>query len=222
LTRIRDGQVNADDLSQLRSRVFGIPSGPTTTDEKWKTAVLITPRNLVRQAWNNQAAVRHHLQNQQQIFISPAIDKGLSAQDRERVVWEMDANTEMLATWNILAISGPSVGTSNVGTELGISNGTRCIVKEVIPHPDDDIGWYQSGRQPIVILTRPPICVWIEPISVNPQNYNFTSIKDRLTWFPILPIQVQVTLDKPSISFQRLQIPLTPGRFTNAIFNINM
>jgi hypothetical protein len=117
----------------------------------------------------------------------------------------------MLATWNVLAVDGPSVGTSNVGTELGITNGTRCIVREVLPHPADDIGWDQAGHQPIVILSRPPICVWVEPISTNRLTYNFTSIEDHETWFPILPIDVQVTMENPTITFEQTQIPLTPG-----------
>jgi len=213
LTRIRDGKVRPDDLACLHSRVFGAANGPVMTDRKWKTAVLVTPRNIVRQAWNHQATLRHHLQSHRQIFISPAIDKGLSSQDRERVVWETDSNTEMLATWNILAIDGPSVATSNAGTELGISNGTRCVIREVILHPADEIGWYQTGRQPIVVLTRPPICVWTEhTLSANHKTYNFTSIANRRTWFPVLPLEVYVTIDKPTINFYRTQIPLTPGK----------
>jgi len=206
--------VTHDDLAALRARVFGACNGPDIMDEKWKTAVFITPRNIIRQAWNHQAALRHHLQTGEQIFISPAIDKDIPSQYIDRVIWETDANTEMLATWNILCINGPSVGTANLGVELGIANGTQGIVKEVVPHPADDIGWHQAGEKPIVFLTRPPICVWIEPTSSNIEPYFFTSIADRRTWFPIFPLETEVTIRKAKITFKWAQIPLTPGNIS--------
>jgi hypothetical protein len=33
-------------------------------------------KNVVRQAWNNLAALRHALNNNKQIFISPSYDEG--------------------------------------------------------------------------------------------------------------------------------------------------
>jgi hypothetical protein len=61
LDRIRQGCAAPADISLLHSRTFGHPNGPDSRDPKWKTAPLITPRNAVRQPWNNQVGIRHAL-----------------------------------------------------------------------------------------------------------------------------------------------------------------
>lgn len=220
LNRIRVAQTTMEDLKKLRTRVLGSPNGPNMNEARWKTAMLVTPRNVIRQAWNHQASLRHMEDTGQQMFISPAIDEHIPRQQRDRVIWENDSKTEMLATWNLLCIGGPVVGTSNLAVELGIANGTRATIKQVVPHPDDTIGWYQANHEPIVILSRPPICVWIEVTgfgnkyeskSNNPSLYPFSSSREHDDWFSVLPLKCRIGLEKPKLSFKRTQIPLTPG-----------
>jgi hypothetical protein len=224
LTRIRQRQTTVTDLNNLRDRVLSSIHGPNIDDPKWRDALFITTRNVVRQAWNHQSAVRHLATTSHQIFISPAADTNVHPQNMDQVIWEIDANTEKLATWNLLCVGGPVVVTTNIAVELGIANGTRAVVKEVIPHPLDETGWYQATRERIIALSRPPICVWIEPVC--PQmtgdvqatpTYSLYNDGDeaRRNWFPVLPTKPQdVTLKKSSISFKRVQIPLTPCNTT--------
>jgi hypothetical protein len=178
--------------------------------------MLVTPRNIIRQAWNHQASLRHVEETGQQMFISPAFDEHVPRNQLDRVIWEMDSKTEMLATWNLLCIDAPVVVVTNIAVELGIANGTRAIVRQIVPHLSDEIGWYQANHEPIVLLSRPPVCVWIEVEGFGKRNsnqslYPFSPQQERDDWFPVLPLKTTVALKEPSLTFQRLQIPLTRG-----------
>jgi hypothetical protein len=173
-TRICQRQTTAVDLEKLHNRVFGSLNGPDTDDPKWEIALFVTLRNVVRRAWNHQSVVRHLATTEKQVFISPAPDTGVPPQYRDGVIWEIDANTGKLATWTLLCVDGPVVVTSTkIAVELGIANRTRAIVKEVVPHPLDETGWYQASR--LVVLSRPPICVWIQPVTQNNGRDDITS-----------------------------------------------
>lgn len=77
LDRIRCGEATPSDIELLKSRTFGHPNRREFRDNKWRTATLVTPRNILQQVWNNQAALRHTIDTGHQIFISPSIDEGL-------------------------------------------------------------------------------------------------------------------------------------------------
>jgi hypothetical protein len=101
------------------------------------------------------------------MFISPSKDVGVPIHYiREEMVWTIDSSTEMLATWGMLCIGAVAIVTTNVAVELGIANGTEVIIKEVIPHPDDREGCRQMD-DPVVRLSRPPICVFVETMDTN-------------------------------------------------------
>jgi len=211
LDRIRRGCASATDIDLIHSRTFGHIHGPNPTDVKWQTAPLITPRNAVRQAWNNQAGLRYAVQTGSQIFISPSRDSGVPAgYSREEMIWAIDSSTEMLATWGMLCIGAVAIVTTNVAVELGIANGTEVIIREVVPHSNDIEGWRQIHNQ-IVRLSQPPICVFVEPTdtSIN-SNREFRQGQPR--WFPIMTRTQRVQSPKDSgttKTFMRTQIPLT-------------
>src|ERR1700734_3486819 len=48
----------ATDIDLLRRKIFGHPQGPNLMDTEWTSGPLVTPRNAMRQASNNQAALR--------------------------------------------------------------------------------------------------------------------------------------------------------------------
>jgi hypothetical protein len=179
-------------------------------DPKWRTAPLITPRNAVRQPWNNQAGIRHAIETGNQMFISPSKDVDVpSTYSREEMVWMVDSSTEMLATWGMLCIDATAIVTTNVAVELGFANGTEVIIKEVVPHPDDSQGWAQLQNQ-VVRLSQPPICVFVEMTEHIDCSKAFRPSKPR--WFPIMTKTERVKLPKDSGSsgtFSRTQIPLT-------------
>ena len=210
LDRIRGGRATPADIEIVHSRTFGHPDGPNPTDAMWKAAPLITPRNSVRQAWNNQAGIKHAVDTGNQIFISPSIDTGVPANySREEMVWTVDSKTEMLATWAMLCVGAVAVVTTNIAVELRVANGTKVIIREVVPHPNDIHGWNQMQNQ-VVRLSQPPICVFVELTEANEWSREFRQGEPR--WFPIMRQTERVKLPKDSgteKSFQRTQIPLT-------------
>jgi hypothetical protein len=210
LDRIRQGRATPSDIDLIHSRTFGHANGPDPMHLKWKSAPLITPRNAVRQAWNNQAGIRYAMETGRQMFISPSKDTGVPEHySREEMVWTVDSSTEMLATWGMLCIGAIAIVTTNVAVELGIANGTEVIIKEVVPHPNDIEGWRQMDDQ-VVRLSRPPICVFVETMETNDRIREFHPGKPQ--WFPIMTRTQRVQLPKDSgvgKTFIRTQIPLT-------------
>lgn len=158
MERLRKGILLPRDIEKIKSRVFGHAKGPDPRDQKWQDAPLITPRNNIRQAWNNQAAIRYGIENESQVFISPAIDSGICC-DRNTMIWTGDHKTEMLATWNILCMGSIAVVTSNTAVELNMANGSKVIIREVVLHPEDAQGWKNIQTDRVVCLSRPPITV---------------------------------------------------------------
>ena len=143
-----------------------------------------------------------------QIFISPSIDTGVPANySREEMVWTVDSNTEMLATWAMLCVGAVAVTTTNIAVELRVANGTKVIIREVVPHPNDIHGWNQIQNQ-VVRLSQPPICVFVELTEANEWSREFRQGKPR--WFPVMRHTERVKLPKDSgteKSFLRTQIP---------------
>jgi len=221
LDRFRVGKPSPSDLEKLKSRVFGHRlNSPNPKDPRWQNALFVTPRNIVRQAWNHQAALRHITSTGFQMFISPAKDDKNAIKDKDMMIWTIDSDTEMLATWNILCIEGPAIITTNIAVELGFANGTRVTIKQVVPHPGDEKAWLAIDREQIIMLSQPPICVWVVPTNTenffNPFKDHFNGDESRGNWFPILPVKSQVDLKSSSkilsrTKFYRTQIPLTPG-----------
>ena len=210
LDRIRRGAATPRDIELMHSRTFGHTNGPDPEDPKWRSAPLVTPRNAVRQSWNNQAGLRYSIETGSQMFISPSKDTGVPLNySREEMVWAIDSSTEMLATWGMLCIGAIAIVTTNIAVELGCANGTEVIIKEVIPHPDDEHGWSELHRQ-VVRLSQPPICVFVEMVEGGQFSREFRTGKPR--WFPIMAKTERVKLPKDSGvsgTFMRTQIPLT-------------
>ena len=210
LDRIRRGQGTPRDIELIHARTFGHPNGPNSMDPKWKSAPLITPRNAVRQAWNNQAGIRYAIETSSQIFISPSKDTGVpSNYSREEMVWAIDSSTEQLATWGMLCVGATAIVTTNIAVELGVANGTEVVIKQVVPHMDDIEGWQQMQNQ-MVRLSRPPICVFVEMTHATECNREYR--RGKPSWFPIMTRTQRVRLPKDSgvgKQFTRTQIPLT-------------
>lgn len=125
------------------------------------------------------------------------------------MVWTVDSNTEMLATWGMLCIGAVAIVTTNVAVELGIANGTEVVIREVVPHAEDIEGWRQMQNQ-VVRLSRPPICVFVK--AKDGSNWPREFHQGKPQWFPIMTKMQKVQLLKDSGAggtFTRTQIPLT-------------
>jgi PIF1-like helicase len=147
LDRIRCGNATTTDKQLLHSRTFGCPGGPDVEDKEWRTAMLITTRNDIREAWSNVSSLRHAVDNGTQIFISPSIDEGIDC-NRRKMVWRAaDSKMGFLPTWNVLCVDAPTIVKTNTAVELGTANGTKGIIREVVPDPEDGNYWLESDRK---------------------------------------------------------------------------
>jgi hypothetical protein len=109
---------------------------------------------------------------------------------------------------------------ANTAVELNMANGSKVIIKEVVPHPEDKEGWRRIHTDRVVRLSRPPIAVWVESISgpiQQPLNYH---PQNHPNWFPIMPMKQTITIpkeyglsasNKDKTTFDRIQIQLTSG-----------
>lgn len=208
LLRLAKGQLTSADKEILKSRVIG--KSHNIDMRQWRNAVLLTPRNSIRQRWNGNAAVSHFMATGNQIFISPSRDEGVTC-SRVNMLWTGDNHTDYLPTWNVLAINAPALVTANMAVELQIANGTDVIIKEVVPHPNDIDGWDNCTR-PIVRLSQPPLCVFVEPIAKEP--YDPPYHPEHPTWFPLFPVHNEIPTPRSfgaveeEKKFTRTQIPL--------------
>src|SRR5271170_8144150 len=130
------------------------------------------------------------------------IDEGLLC-IREAMIWTGDNKTAMLAMWNVICIGAESFVTSNIAVELNVANGSKVIVKEVVPHPLDHQGWQEIQHNAVVKLSRPPITVFVDivPISTEPPM-EFNYHPRHPTWFPIFPVRQRVKVPWDSEGIQ--------------------
>jgi hypothetical protein len=83
-------------------------------------------------------------------------------------------------------VDAPIIVKTNTAVELGTANGTKGIIRKVVPDPKDSVGWSRIENQ-VVKLTRPPICVMVE--LVNDKHLLPESIGGREGIFPMMPIR---------------------------------
>jgi hypothetical protein len=76
LQRSRVGECTSNDLKEIRKLIITDPECklPDFNSTPWKTAVLITPRNCVRNAWNRLALRRHCKETGNVLYICDAED----------------------------------------------------------------------------------------------------------------------------------------------------
>jgi hypothetical protein len=95
-----------------------------------------------------------------------------------------------------------------------------------VPHPADEIGWspqssnswayrplvsalpFVFGLKLILVLEGVEMCM---KRLTSDYRYIHRQFRQNKDWFPVLPIELDVTLKTPDLKFKRLQIPLTPG-----------
>src|SRR5579859_7155444 len=120
------------DIARLQRWVLRHPAGPTIDDASWWNAILITPWNALRHAWNNQAMLQHCITENVALFVLPSVDEGIKC-PRRNMVWTPDSKTAFLATWNTISIYAHAAVTGNITVEFGVAKGTEVIVREVVP-----------------------------------------------------------------------------------------
>jgi hypothetical protein len=61
----------------------------------------------------------------------------------------------------VLCVDATTIVKTNTAVELGTANGTKGIIREVVPDPEDTLGWSRIPNQ----VVKPPICIMVELIN---------------------------------------------------------
>ncbi|KAA1479886.1 hypothetical protein DENSPDRAFT_744835, partial [Dentipellis sp. KUC8613] len=153
LRRLRFGHVEERDVTMLQSLVLTDPNCdvPDFATDPWINFALVTPRHGVRKEWNNAALEKHACSRATRIYVCRAEDrvgkarrsltlperygvalrfagKGAAAKKREH---------QSLPDLIKIAVGMKVMVTTNVETDLDITNGARGTIVDIVLHPDE-------------------------------------------------------------------------------------
>ena len=148
LQHLRDGRVQEHHIKLLEGLVLNDPQCPKTdfTQAPWQNAGLVTPRHAVRMRWNESAVRKHCQLSGNQLFVCEAEDtiKGRELDDREKDAlanraWQNPQSKKrlQLPAKVELAIGMKVMVTTNIETDLDITNGARGVIVDVVLNPGE-------------------------------------------------------------------------------------
>ena len=170
LQHLREGRVQERHVKLLQGLVLDHPDCPETDFSRapWQTAALVTPRHAVRITWNESAVRKHCQLTGNQLFICRAEDtiKGRELSERGRNTLTNRAgqyslqkkNKQQLPVNVELAIGMKVMVTTNIETDLDITNGARGTIADIILHPEEE---YDRHAEEIV-TTRLPLYLLVK------------------------------------------------------------
>ena len=210
LVRLRYGKVQRRDLTTLRSLLLQ-HSPIDFSSPPWADASLITPRHGVRTPWNQASLRKACSENGQRLLVCCAEDtiksRPLSLRERYALVergtregrWKRKDLPETIE----LAIGMRVMVTSNIATDLDITNGARGTVVDIILNPEEPL----LGDASIVELKYLPQCVLVKLNRTRAVRLN--GLDDGV--IPIFPTKssMQITLERKTQTVTRFQYPIT-------------
>jgi hypothetical protein len=171
LGRTREGACTESDIREIRKLILTNPQCdvPDFKSEPWNKAVLVTPRNCVRAAWNRASVRRHCTATGELLYIFDAED----TVGNERVPTNMEQKT-ILASMKTddtaklpyrveVAIGMEAMVTLNIATEADLANGSRGKIKDIVLDPREALCNTDVGKDGVVWLQYPPAMVLFEP-----------------------------------------------------------
>ncbi len=173
LVHLRKGEVKQHHLECLRSLVLSSPDAQVDFDvAPWQDASLVTPRHAVRNLWNEHASRKWCANTGNQLFICSAEDRIRNGSDR--VSEELS-----LGEQHAVAMRGQSVNrrrrqdlprtvelakgmkvlvTSNLETDLDLTNGARGVIVDIVLDPEEP----PIGEGPVIHLQHLPLYVLVK------------------------------------------------------------
>jgi hypothetical protein len=168
LTNLRYGRVTESDISTLRSLIIGSPNCSKDDLDKgpWADAVLVTPRHSARIQWNERATRKMCAKMKRQLFVCPAEDmidkRPATLRERYCIAQKKSGNRarqKKELPWTVeLAIGMKVLVTSNLETDLDLTNGARGEIVDIILHADEP----PIGKEAIVKLQRLPAYILVK------------------------------------------------------------
>ena len=210
LVRLRYGRVQRGDLTMLRTLL--LQNSPIDfSSPPWANACLITPRHAVRTKWN-QASLRKACSGSgQRLLVCHAEDsiktKPLSLADRYALVQRSSGDGRRkrkdLPETIELAIGMKVMVTSNIATDLDITNGARGTIVDIMLNSEEPA--LEDG--PIVTLKYLPQCVLVK--LGHTRAARLDGLDDGV--IPIFPAKssMQIVRERKTKTVTRLQYPIT-------------
>jgi len=210
LIRLRYGRVRRGDFVMLRSLLL-YQSLIDFSSSPWTDASLITPRHAVRTHWNHASLRKACSESAQRLLVCNAEDTiknhPLSLQERyalaQRNTGDGRRKRKGLPETIELAIGMKVMVTSNIATDLDITNGARGTIVDITLNPEEP----PLGDSSIITLKHLPRCVLVK---LNRTRANrLTGLDDGV--IPIFPPKssMQITLTKKAQTVTRFQYPIT-------------
>ncbi|KAG8742906.1 hypothetical protein FRC10_000765 [Ceratobasidium sp. 414] len=216
LTRLRRGECTRADIAAIRSLILTEKDRELLSSAPWTDAVLVTPRCVVRNQWNEEASRSQCRRTGDRLVISHATDY-YKGQPVTQTFAALIASRAMPGTSGNdpgglpdvihLARGMPVMVTANVETEVDVANGSRGIIEEIIVHSDEQNAFDSSAE---LQLKRPPACVLVRLSRTRAAP--IPGLEDGV--IPIVPIRNNFKLtirDKVTATISREQIPLIPA-----------
>ncbi|CAM4981967.1 unnamed protein product [Rotaria socialis] len=138
LNRLRGGQSTIEDYQLLCTRIVGNPKLQASLRQKpWNEAPILVFRNTLRTQINNRAVLNKAMEMGLRPMVCVAQDyfQGKIIDDlrlRKTILELPDNKTEHLPGYLPLVPGMPVLLTENMATELGLSNGTRGIFRQLV------------------------------------------------------------------------------------------
>jgi hypothetical protein len=210
LVRLRYAKVERRDLTMLRSLLLQC-SPIDFSSPPWADASLITPRHAVRTQWNEASLRKVCSENGLRLLVCHAEDtaknRPLSLRERyalaERSTRDGRRKRKDLPETIELAVGMKVMVTSNIATDLDITNGARGTVVDIILNPEEP----PLGDASIVQLKHLPQCVLVKLNRTRATRLD--ALDDGV--IPIFPAKssMQILLDRKTKTITRFQYPIT-------------
>jgi hypothetical protein len=210
LVRLRYGQVQRSDLTMLRTLLLQ-HSSIDFSSPPWVDASLITPRHAVRTHWNQASLRKTCSESGQRLLICHAEDsitnRPLVLRERyalaQRSTGDGRRKRKDLPETIELAIGMKVMVTSNIATDLDITNGARGVITDIILNPEEP----PLEDCSIITLKYLPQCVLVKLNRTRAARLD--GLDDGV--IPIFPAKssMQIVLEKKAKTVTRLQYPVT-------------
>jgi hypothetical protein len=218
LQRAREGQCTANDLREIRKLIITRPDCdlPDFTSKEWKGAVLVTPRNCVRNAWNRLSLRRHCKESRHNLYICDAedtvgVDRQPTNMEQKMAVAGMTLEQTKKLTHRIeFAIGMQVMVTLNVATEADLANGSRGVIQDIILDSREELVETDRDEEGVVWLQYPPAIILFKPF--HHEFEPFPGYEPGL--IPIFPSEVTFNISyrqNSKTKVNRRQYPICAG-----------
>ena len=209
LSRLREGTGTFKDYALLSTRVIGNGVDVPQSDNP-----IIVPGNELRHSINLHHIKKHASSTAEHVLVCESSDStkhGHLTKDQEKATSGLyNTQTGGLSGKLPIFLGMPVYLTKNISTELGLTNGTKGVVRKIYLKDTDKNINMSSGCE-FSVLKSQPECVIME---INePVGKGLTNLQS--CQFPVFPerssFQIKLPMCKRLVSVNRTQLPLEPA-----------